>query len=56
MLSPDADAPVVPQAAVGTDLLQALEVLAELVVQHVGHDLGGESGEFQWKGNMNQQL
>ncbi len=41
VLAPDPDAPVVTQAPVSPDLLQALKVLAELVVQHVGHHLGG---------------
>ena len=39
VLAADAHAPVVAQTAVGADLLQALQVLAELVVQHVGHHL-----------------
>ena len=32
-------APVVPKTPVGTDLLQALKILTELVVQHIRHDL-----------------
>ena len=41
VLSPDPDTPVVSQTPVGADLLQALEVLTQLVVQHVGHHLAG---------------
>ncbi len=39
MLSTHPHAPVVPKAPVGSDLLQALEILAQFVVQQVGHDL-----------------
>mmetsp|Transcript_19663 Transcript_19663/g.66082 ORF Transcript_19663/g.66082 Transcript_19663/m.66082 type:complete len:240 (+) Transcript_19663:246-965(+) len=40
VLPAHADAPVVAEAAVGADLLEALEVLAELEVEVVGADLG----------------
>ncbi len=39
MLTAHAHAPIMPQAAMGPNLLEALQVLAELVVQQVGHDL-----------------
>ena len=35
------EAPVVTETPVGPDLLQPLEVLTKLVVQDVGHHLGG---------------
>ena len=41
MLTADTDTPVVTETTVGTDLLQALEILTELVVQKVRKDLGG---------------
>ena len=41
MLTTDTQAPVVTQTSVGANLLQTLQVLAELVVQHVGQSLGG---------------
>ena len=41
MLASHADAPVVAEAAMRANLLQALEVLTELVVQEVGHHLAG---------------
>eukprot|EP00344_Euplotes_crassus_P008746 CAMPEP_0197008412 /NCGR_PEP_ID=MMETSP1380-20130617/45106_1 /TAXON_ID=5936 /ORGANISM="Euplotes crassus, Strain CT5" /LENGTH=162 /DNA_ID=CAMNT_0042428987 /DNA_START=30 /DNA_END=515 /DNA_ORIENTATION=+ len=40
VLTADADTPVVADTAVGADLLEALKVLTELVVQTVGKDLG----------------
>ena len=40
MLTADTDTPVVTQTTVGTDLLQALEILTELVVQKVRQNLG----------------
>ena len=39
MLTPDPQAPVVPQTTVSADLLQPLEVLTELAVDAVGQDL-----------------
>ena len=39
VLAAHSDAPVVAEPSVGADLLQALEVLSELVVQEVGHHL-----------------
>ena len=39
VLTADAEAPVVAEPAVGADLLQALEVIAELGVDAVGEDL-----------------
>jgi hypothetical protein len=39
VLAADAEAPVVTETAVGADLLQALEVVAELRVDAVGEDL-----------------
>lgn len=39
VLSPDPQAPVVPQTPVCADLLQSLEVLAQLAVDAVGEDL-----------------
>ena len=39
VLATDAEAPVVAETAVGADLLQALEVIAELGVDTVGEDL-----------------
>merc|ERR1719147_332236 len=41
VLTPNPEAPVVPQTSVGTDLLQTLQVLTELVVQQVSHHLVG---------------
>ena len=41
MLAAHANAPVVAEAAMRANLLQALEVLTELVVQEVGHHLAG---------------
>merc|ERR1712111_173994 len=41
VLTADTDTPVVTEPAVGSDLLQALEILTELVVQKVREDLGG---------------
>jgi hypothetical protein len=39
VLTTDAEAPVVAETSVGTDLLQSLEVLTELGVDTVGEDL-----------------
>ena len=39
VLTPDAQAPVVPQTTVGADLLQPLQVLAQLAVDAIGQDL-----------------
>lgn len=39
MLSTDTEAPVVSQTTVGSDLLQALEVITELGVDTVGEHL-----------------
>jgi len=39
VLAADAEAPVVPETPVGANLLEALEVLAELRVDAVGQDL-----------------
>ena len=39
MLSPDTEAPVVPQTPVCPDLLQPLEIVTELAVHAVGQDL-----------------
>jgi hypothetical protein len=41
VLAADAEAPVVTETTVGTDLLQALQVLTELGVDTVGKDLRG---------------
>ena len=41
MLTADTDTPVVTETTVGTNLLQALKILTELVVQKVRKDLGG---------------
>merc|ERR1719300_2032252 len=41
VLAADADTPVVTETAVSSDLLRALEILTELVVQKVREDLGG---------------
>ena len=41
VLSSDPEAPVVTEATVGADLLETLEVLTKLVVENVGHHLGG---------------
>ena len=41
VLSSDPKAPVVTEATVGADLLETLEVLTKLVVEDVGHHLGG---------------
>ena len=41
VLTADSDAPVVAETTVSSDLLQAFQVLTELVVQEVGHDLAG---------------
>ena len=41
VLAAHADAPVVAQAPVGPDLLESLKILTQLVVEDVGHDLGG---------------
>ena len=41
VLSSDPEAPVVTEATVGADLLETLEVLTKLVVEDVGHHLGG---------------
>ena len=40
VLSADAEAPVVAETTVGTDLLQALKIITELGVDTVGEDLG----------------
>ena len=53
MLAAHADAPVVAEAAVRADLLQALEVLAQLVVQEVGHHLAGLACKWNDKGLEN---
>ena len=45
MLTADTDAPVVTETTVGADLLQALKILTELVVQEIGHHLTG----LAWK-------
>lgn len=39
MLAPDPQAPVVPQTSVRADLLQSLQVVAQLAVDAVGEDL-----------------
>ena len=39
VLTPDPQAPVVPQSTVSADLLQSLEILAELAVHAVGQNL-----------------
>lgn len=39
MLAPDTETPEVTETTVGTDLLQALEVITELRVNTVGQDL-----------------
>ena len=41
VLTSHTETPVVTQATMGADLLQTLQVLTELVVQDVGHHLGG---------------
>ena len=41
VLTSDTEAPVVTQTTMGADLLQTLKVLTKLVVQDVGHHLGG---------------
>ena len=41
MLAADTDTPVVAETTMSSDLLQALEILTELVVQKVREDLGG---------------
>ena len=41
VLTADTDTPVVTQTPVGPDLLEALKILTELVVEDVGHDLVG---------------
>jgi len=41
MLTTDTDSPVVSQTTVGADLLEALQVLTQLVVQEVRQNLGG---------------
>ena len=41
VLTAHTQAPVVTQTPVGTNLLQPLEVLTQLVVKDVGHDLQG---------------
>ena len=41
VLTAHSDAPVVTKAAMRANLLQALEILSELVVQEVGHHLTG---------------
>lgn len=40
VLTTDTEAPVVSETTVGTDLLEALEVVTELGVDTVGEDLG----------------
>jgi hypothetical protein len=45
VLTADTDAPVVTKTTMGADLLQALQVLAHLVVQEVSHHLVG----LAWK-------
>jgi len=39
VLTADTDTPVVAETTVSADLLQAFQILTELVVQEVGHDL-----------------
>ena len=41
VLSSGAETPVVTQTTVSSDLLQTLQILTKLVVEDVGHDLGG---------------
>ena len=41
VLSSGSEAPVVTQTTMGADLLETLQVLTKLVVQDVGHHLGG---------------
>jgi hypothetical protein len=40
VLSPDTETPVVSETSVGSDLLQSLQILTELVIQGVGENLG----------------
>ena len=40
MLTPDTEAPIVPQTTVSTDLLQPLKVITKLGIDAVGQDLG----------------
>ena len=40
VLAPDPEAPVVTETTVGADLLEALEVLTELVVEEISQNLG----------------
>ncbi len=41
MLTTDTQAPIMTQTSVGADLLQTLQVLTKLVVEHIGQSLGG---------------
>ena len=41
MLTPDTETPVVTEPTVSPDLLESLKILTQLVVEDVGHDLGG---------------
>ena len=41
MLTPDTETPVVTEPTVSPDLLESLQILTQLVVEDVGHDLGG---------------
>ena len=41
VLTSDTETPVVTEPTVGPDLLESLKILTQLVVEDVGHDLGG---------------
>ena len=41
MLTTDTQAPIMTQTSVGANLLQTLQVLTKLVVEHIGQSLGG---------------
>ena len=41
VLTSDTETPVVTEPTVGSDLLESLKILTQLVVEDVGHDLGG---------------
>ena len=52
MLTADTDTPVVTETTVGTNLLQALKILTELVVQKVRKDLGGLACKTKQKNEL----
>ena len=41
VLTTDSNTPIVSETTVSADLLEAFQILTELVVQEVGHDLAG---------------